>query len=252
MAVSLEDGFWVATFHTGQPRRVVVSLGIWSRVKDRLDELQSIAWLQTGLNVTLHYLLPAISVNGELKSWPRRWVIQDLKPVCRNTFSVSHTSPPSPSPDPSPVMLYTLLGIDVQAYGYRARMGYQVFPDGSYVWRIQRDVGNDVADYEGGVDGWKLYYDDATIITSHDMEWEDAPDTGIVACNAYFPEGHPSYPRACWYSYDYVWKAGNYMGYATDLQYTHGHVKYLGVSPALNDREISWARLLVKSDFHWN
>lgn len=132
--VNLADGFWVATFHTGLPQRVTASLGIWALIRNRLHELDKLAWLQTDLNVTLHYTFPAISVNGVVQAWPRRWVIRDMKPVCVVTLAST------PSESPSPERLFTALGIDVLCANYRARVGYKIFPDGTLEWVVIRDV----------------------------------------------------------------------------------------------------------------
>ncbi len=232
---------WVAIMVDGS--RIIRENYIVRAINEHPSELASLSWIQNSTRrFRLNFIQGNMSVDHRFTPWPKKLPYEQGKV----NFKAGKRWAVSPS-SPSPVLDCVFLGVEIDCGGYTNTMLMTILEDNSWKWEIVSSIPDIDAQCVTGVDYWKIYYNDATIITARQMNWEDAPSDNVLVVLLFFRKPHPAAPRARLHGYDYYWKNGNVFGFSrTNLNFAHGSIKN-GVW--VSDEIWQWANLVSRKDF---
>lgn len=231
---------WVAIMVDGS--RIVRENYITQAINNHSSELASLTWIQQGRRYRLNFIHGHMSVDFQHVPWPKRLpYVQD-----NVTFKAGKRWASSPT-SPSPILNCVFLGVEIDCGGYTTTMLMTIFENGSWDWEFTSSVSDIDAQCVTGVNYWKIYYVDATIITARQMDWEDAPSDNVLVVLLFFRSPHPAAPRARLHGFNYYWKDGDTFGFSRiSPDFARGNVKN-GVW--VSDEIWHWANLVSRKDF---
>lgn len=247
------NSMWLAQMSDGH--RITRDDYILSSINQYISSHPSVtlivlSWIQNGIRWRLNYVDGTMWVGTERINWPQRLVFDPIRPLAFKSFAMTLSVSPSPSPSPNSSQLrFVGLGLRITiVHDLYLDMYVAIYPDDTWSVEITTPAINPaLVNAVSGVLYWKIFYDDATVITKQMMNFEDAPTENVQVIILFFGVNNPAYPRARIFSHDYYWKDGDLWGFShTDINYTRGHVK---TGSLVSNRLWKWIMYATKRDY---